>query len=76
VPDTKLSPSTDEHPVLRHRLMPAALTFLVVAVGIYLTAYAAIGIIQHIVMPILAVLVGGWLSFQVYKRTGRRPPAS
>lgn len=66
---SKLAPR-DGGGVTRHRIVPSVATFLVVAGGIYVTAYLAIGIIQHIVMPILAVVVAGWLAVQVYRYTG------
>lgn len=68
-PGTKPTPSHDGG-VVRHRVLPSAATFLVAAGAVYVTAYLAIGIIQHIVMPILAVLVAGWLATQVWRFTG------
>lgn len=72
--DTHISPSSRQGGVVRHRVVPSVVTFLVAAVGIYLTAYLAIGIIQHIVMPILAVGVGGWLAVQVWRHLGEDRP--
>ena len=79
--DTHITRSTHQHGVVRQRVVPSVVTFLVAAVGIYLTAYLAVGIIQHIVMPILAVGVAGWLAVQVYRHTGDgaaggRPPTN
>ncbi len=68
-PGSKLTPSQGR-PVVRHRLMPSVVTFLVAAGAVYVTAYLAIGIIQHVVMPILAVLVGGYLATVVFRHTG------
>ena len=53
-----------------HRLGTSAAVFVVVAVGIYLTAYLAIGLIQHVVMPILAVVVAAYLARLVYRFLG------
>lgn len=68
-PGSKLTPSQGR-PVVGHRLVPSVVTFLVAAGAIYVTAYLAIGLIQHIVMPILAVLVGGYLATVVFRHTG------
>jgi deazaflavin-dependent oxidoreductase (nitroreductase family) len=51
--------------------MPAVITFFVAAGAIYLTAWVAIGLLRHVVMPILAVVVAGYLAVQVYRFTGR-----
>lgn len=64
---------TSSHGVVRHRVVPSLVTFVVAAVGIYLTAYLAIGLIQHIVMPVLAVAVAAWLAVQVWKLRGDEP---
>jgi hypothetical protein len=56
---------------LRRRLMPAVITFFVAAAAIYLTAWVAIGLLRHVVMPILALVVAGYLAVQVYRFTGR-----
>ncbi len=55
----------------KHRLVPSAVVFVVVAVGVYLTAFMAISLLQHIVMPIIAVLIAGFLATVVYKHTWR-----
>jgi hypothetical protein len=56
---------------LRSRLMPAIITFFVAAAAIYLTAWVAVALLRHVVMPILAVVVAGYLAVQVYRFTGR-----
>jgi hypothetical protein len=56
---------------LRRRLMPAVVTFFVAAAAIYLTAWVAVGLLRHIVMPILAVVIAGYLAVRVYRFTGR-----
>ena len=66
---TQLTP-TDHGGGVRKRVVPSVATFVVAAGAIYLTAYLAIGMIQHVVMPILAVVVAGWLASQVWKFTG------
>jgi hypothetical protein len=45
--------------------------FVVAAVGIYLTGFLALGLLRHIVMPILAVGIAGYLSLRFYRLTGR-----
>ncbi len=56
---------------LRRRVAPSAVVFVVAAVGIYLTGFLALGLLRHIVMPILAVGIAGYLSLHVYRLTGR-----
>lgn len=58
-----------------HRLTTSVGVFVVVAVGIYLTAFLAMGLIQHVVMPILAVVVAAYVAREVYRRSGGRPGA-
>jgi divalent metal cation (Fe/Co/Zn/Cd) transporter len=59
------------HPV-RRRLGSAALTFVVVAGAIYATAWVALGLLRHVVMPIVAVLVGGYVARHVYRSMSSR----
>jgi hypothetical protein len=44
---------------------------VVAAGGLYLTAWIALGLLRHVVMPIVAVVVAGYLAVQVYRFTGR-----
>jgi uncharacterized membrane protein YdbT with pleckstrin-like domain len=56
---------------LKRRLVPSAVVFVVAAVGIYATVWLTLGLLRHVVMPIIAVVVAGYLAVQVYRRTGR-----
>lgn len=56
---------------LRRRVLPSVVTFVVAAGLIYLTAWVAIGLLRHVVMPIVAVVIAGYLAVQVYRFTGR-----
>ena len=56
---------------MRRRLVPSLVTFVVAAGGLYLTAWIALGLLRHVVMPIVAVVVAGYLAVQVYRFTGR-----
>jgi hypothetical protein len=51
--------------------MPSLVTFIVVAGGLYLTVWVALGLLRHVVMPIVAVVIAGYLAVQVYRFTGR-----
>jgi hypothetical protein len=51
--------------------VPSAVTFVVAASAIYVTAWVAVGLLRHLVMPIVAVVIGGYLAVQVYRFTGR-----
>jgi putative effector of murein hydrolase LrgA (UPF0299 family) len=57
---------------LKQRFVPSAVVFVGAAVGVYATVWLALGVLRHIVMPILAVLVAGWLAQKVWRLTGRR----
>ena len=57
---------------LKRRLGPSAITFVVVAVGIYLTAFTALGLLRHVVMPVIAIVIAAYVAGQVFRRTGRR----
>lgn len=57
---------------LKQRFVPSAAVFLAAGVGVYLTVYLALGVLRHIVMPVLAVLVAGWLAQKTWRLTGRR----
>lgn len=52
-------------------MLPSVVTFVVAAGLIYLTAWVAIGLLRHVVMPIVAVVIAGYLAVQVYRFTGR-----
>jgi len=52
-------------------VVPSLVTFVVAAGGLYLTAWIALGLLRHVVMPIVAVVVAGYLAVQVYRFTGR-----
>ena len=56
---------------IRRRVMPSLVTFIVAAGGLYLTAWIALGLLRHVVMPIVAVVIAGYLAVQVYRFTGR-----
>ncbi|MDA8295033.1 MAG: hypothetical protein M0004_00355 [Actinomycetota bacterium] len=56
---------------LKRRIVPSAVVFVVAAVGIYATVWLALGVLRHIVMPILALVVAGYLAREVYRYTGR-----
>ena len=57
---------------LRRRVLPTLVTFIVAGGAIYLTAWIAVDLLRHVVMPIVAVLIAGYLAVQVYRFTGRR----
>lgn len=57
---------------LKQRFVPSAVVFVGAAVGVYATVWLALGVLRHIVMPILAVLVAGWLAQKVWRLTGRQ----
>jgi uncharacterized membrane protein len=62
--------STRRGPV-RRRVGPTLVTFIVAAGVIYLTAWVSLGLLRHLVMPIVAVVIAGYLAVQVYRFTGR-----
>ena len=57
---------------LRRRLAPSFAVFVIVAGGIYVTSYVALAVLRHVVMPILAVSVAGYLAVHVYRFLGHR----
>ena len=57
--------------LIKRRVLPSAAVFVAAAVGIYSTVWLALGLIRHIVMPIIAVVVAGYLARQVFRFTGR-----
>lgn len=56
---------------LRRRVVPSLVTFIVAGGAIYLSAWIAVDLLRHVVMPIVAVLIAGYLAVQVYRFTGR-----
>jgi uncharacterized membrane protein len=56
---------------IRRRVVPSLVTFIVAAGALYLTAWVALGLLRHVVMPIVAVVIAGYLAVQVYRFTGR-----
>ena len=56
---------------VRRRVGPTIATFIVAAGVIYLTAWVSLGLLRHLVMPIVAVVIAGYLAVQVYRVTGR-----
>jgi uncharacterized membrane protein len=56
---------------IRRRVMPSLVTFIVAAGALYLTSWVALGVLRHVVMPIVAVVIAGYLAVQVYRFTGR-----
>ena len=57
---------------LRRRVVPTLVTFIVAGGAIYLTAWIAVDLLRHVVMPIVAVLIAGYLAVRVYRFTGRQ----
>jgi large-conductance mechanosensitive channel len=53
------------------RLVPSAITFVVVAVVIYVCGAIAASLVRHILIPIIAVGVGGYMSVHLYRFLGR-----
>lgn len=60
-----------DHGVVRHRLVPAAVTFVVVAGAVYATAFVTLAILRHIIMPVLAVVVAVYAARAVFRLSGR-----
>jgi hypothetical protein len=56
---------------IRRRVVPSIATFIVAAGVIYLTAWVSLGLLRHLVMPVVAVVIAGYLAAQVYRTTGR-----
>jgi hypothetical protein len=57
--------------LVKRRVVPALVVFIVAASAIYATAWVALGLLRHIVMPVVAVLIAGYLAVQTYRFTGR-----
>lgn len=60
-----------EHGALRRRAVPTLATFLVVAGAVYATAFVALALLRHVVMPIVAVVAGVYAARFVFRVTGR-----
>lgn len=60
-----------EHGALRRRAVPTLVTFLIVAGGVYATAFVALALLRHVVMPIVAVVAGVYAARFVFRMTGR-----
>lgn len=60
---------------LKKRVVPSVVTFVVAGFAVYATVWLALGVLRHIVMPILAVVVAFYLAREVYRYTGRQPPS-
>ena len=41
--------------------------FLAVAAGVYFTAFLAVALLRHVIMPILAVAAGAYVAGMVYR---------
>ena len=57
---------------LVRRVVPAALVFLVTTGAIYAASWVALALLRHVVMPIVAVAVGGYLAWHVFRWGGHR----
>jgi hypothetical protein len=56
---------------LKERFVPSAVVFVGAGIAVYATVWLALGTLRHVVMPILAVFVAGWLAQKVWRLTGR-----
>ena len=59
---------------LSQRLGPSVVTFLVVAGGVYATAYVALSVLRHVVMPIFAVAAGLYAARLIFRMRGGHHP--
>lgn len=66
---SSIEPTEHKTPV-RERLVPSVMTFVIAGAAVYATAWVALGILRHIVMPILAVIVAWVFARAVWRRTG------
>ena len=57
---------------VRRRAVPTVVTFLVVAGAVYATAFVALALLRHVVMPIVAVVAGVYAARFVFRVTGRQ----
>lgn len=60
-----------EHGALRRRAVPTLVAFLVVAGAVYASAFVALSLLRHVVMPIVAVAAGVYAARFVFRVTGR-----
>jgi fatty acid desaturase len=60
-----------EHGALRRRAVPTLVTFLVVAGAVYATAFVALALLRHVVMPIVAIVAGVYAARFVFRLTDR-----
>jgi hypothetical protein len=51
--------------------VPSVITFLVVTGLIWGASAAAIALIRHVLLPVIAVFVGGYLAVHLYRFLGR-----
>ncbi len=51
----------------KSRFVPAAVTFVIVALAVYLTGMLATWVLKRIVLPLLAVILG-WVAARVVYR--------
>ena len=56
---------------VRRRAVPTMVAFLVVAGGVYATAFVALALLRHVVMPIVAIVAGVYAARMVFRYTGR-----
>ncbi|HZU71934.1 MAG TPA: hypothetical protein VE990_04110 [Acidimicrobiales bacterium] len=57
---------------LAQRVVPATVSFFVVAGGIYATAWLALAVLRHVIMPVVALVVGFYVARMVFRATGSR----
>ncbi|HEX5267602.1 MAG TPA: hypothetical protein VFW24_12595 [Acidimicrobiales bacterium] len=62
---------SEEHGALRHRAVPTVVTFFIVAGAVYATAFVALALLRHVVMPIVAIVAGVYAARFVFRVTGR-----
>lgn len=56
---------------LRQRAVPALVAFLVVAIGVYATAFVTLALLRHVIMPIVAIAAGLFAARVVFRLKGR-----
>ena len=59
-----------QHGAVRRRAVPSLVAFLVVAGGVYATAFVALAVLRHVIMPILAIAAGVYAARLVFRMTG------
>lgn len=55
------------HRSLSQRVAPSLVTFVVVAGAVYATAYVALSLLRHVVMPIVALAAGLYAARLVHR---------